>query len=188
MSKTESIESIESSWPFSEIPPPQSDSDGPARDIVVAVAETLTRIETDAETLYDERLVSEATGVQLEKLAAEVNVIPKTGESEQHLRERVQINKAAVRTGGTLTGLAELLAALFGDAADAIGVESAVDKPEIILSVPDTIFDEITLTQSELQAELLDALAAADGLQIVTKETLRLGQSGSQGLSNGVLV
>ncbi len=172
-------------WPNEIIRP----EDGEAvYDILRAIQGELDYIDSETDTLRDERFIDTASGQELEKLASEVGIVQQTGESEEHFRERAMVAKSLSRSDGTLPDIADVLYSLFGEDAQNISVTTGVGSPSGVIEIPDALFDDIEMSDAELELMLEDAVPTGDTLTVVVGETLKLGETGGRGLGEGKLV
>ena len=175
---------IESNWPYETIVPKDGDA---VYDLLVAIETELDRIDVQADELQEQRFINTATTEELRKLAAEVGVTKETNESEERFRFRAKLAKAVARCDGTFPKFAQVLRLIFGEDAQQITVSAPAGEPVVKLTIPSELINDIPLTLAELEAELLNALPASDGLEVISDDTWLLGESGSQGLGEGGL-
>jgi hypothetical protein len=171
-------------WPYETI---GIDDDEAIADVLRALQTELDELDGEIQNLRDQRFVDTATGPELEKLGAEVGVVPETGESEDRYRYRVRLGKAIADSDGTLPTFAQILHVALGEDATSVSLAPVTDEPAVQLSIPSDVINDLPVTQSELEGILVDALPDSDGLNIITDDTWLLGESGSQGLGKGGL-
>jgi hypothetical protein len=175
---------IEDNWPYDTITPREQ---GAIYDLLVALETQLDRLDVQLDELQEQRFIETATTYELEKLAAEVGTQRETGESDERLRFRTAIAKAVTRSDGTIDDIAAVLYVIFGDDVQNINIEASSSEPVVQLYMPSTLVEDVPLTLSELEHELENITPVGDGLQIVTDDTFRFGESDDQGLGRGEL-
>lgn len=175
---------IADQWPYETI---GLDDDEAVADVLRALQTQLNELDRQINTLRDQRFVDTATGDELEKLGAEVGVVPETGESETRYQYRVRLGKAIADSDGTLPTFAQILHVALGQDATSVSLAPVTDEPAVQVSIPSDVIADLPVTQSELESILVDALPDSDGLNVISDDTWLLGQSGSQGLGEGGL-
>jgi hypothetical protein len=175
---SENLDTLLSEWPFETVVP----EDGEAvHDGLTVIADRLDTIDDDIQWLDEQRRVQTATGAELEKLANEVGIKRQQGETDERLRFRTLIAKASTRSDGTFDDIAQVLLILFGDDVSKISLDPVTGEPTIYLSMPQSLVDDIPLTESEFATALDDILPISDPIEVYTDDTLIFGESGSQG-------
>ena len=173
-------------WPFQQVTP----SPGDATDTHVrTIGLALDRLNTRIDTVSEQQRIDTATDEELTTLAGELNIVRNTGESDERLRFRARIAKAATRSQGTINDFLTVLAIIFGESVvESFGLSSTTDQPVVQLTIPGDILDNIPLTDTELKTALEPAIPATDTLQILSDDTFIFGESGEQGLGQGELL
>ena len=172
------LETLLAEWPFETVVP----EDGEAvHDGLTVIGTRLDTIDDDIEWLDKQRRVQTATGEELEKLATEVGIKRQQGETDERLRFRTLIAKASTRSDGTFDDIAQVLFVLFGDDVSKISLDAKPGEPTTLLSLPESLINDIPLTETEFATALDDILPISDPIEVYTDDTLIFGQSGSQG-------
>jgi hypothetical protein len=173
-------------WPFRQIRPSDTDA---IRAHLRVYGLALDRFQLRTEEVNKQQSIDTATNENLDKLAGEVDLVRQTGESDERLRFRTQIQKAVTRSDGTLKGLETVLCIVFGEQTTAtMSLSTPSSEPIVQLTMPSAVIDDAPLTESELEDALDDAIPASDRLRILTDDTFIFGESGSQGIGNGGLI
>jgi hypothetical protein len=175
---------IQRQWPFEQIRPTDNEA---ITDIIGAVEAELDAFDVDIQQLLDERSLDTASGPQLELLAAEVGVARETNETDERLRLRAKLRKAQSNSRSTVGDLAQILAIVF-DTTEDITVSVVNDAPVITLTVPSALLDDVPIDRVRLESILADGIPTSDGLQIITDDVFRFGESGQQGIGEGELI
>lgn len=160
------------------------DSDDPLAALLRTLVSQFHRLDTEIDDLYDQRFIDTATDRELELLSANVGVEPRTGETDASFRARVRAGYRIATSDGTFEAVARAaLALLDADPGDIqlIGPPETTGGVGRVLA-PDILVEQSPLSQSEIAAELTRAAPLGHRLEVVTEDTLLLGESGSQGL------
>jgi len=154
-------------WPyqFQEI-----DSTDPLYRYLGVYATEIARLDAFIDTLYEQRFLETADTQELEKLAAEINVSRKTGESDSEFRYRVQLRLVQAASNGTATDIAELLETAFGPQARQIDITPAPSAPILRLTIPEQLIVDSPLTQATLTEIITDAMPGGTDVTIVTDD------------------
>jgi len=172
------LDTLLDEWPFETVVP----EDGEAvHDGLTVIGNRLDAIDDDIQYLDEQRRVQTATGVELEKLANEVGIKRQQGENDERLRFRTLIAKASTRSDGTFDDIAQVLFIFFGDDVSKISLDAKPGEPTTLLSLPESLVNDIPLTETEFATALDDILPISDPIEVYTDDTLIFGQSGSQG-------
>jgi len=169
----------ETYWPFTEITP---EPDTAVHDGLTVIANQLDNVDNDISWLDEQRRLQTATDKELAKLAREVSVERQVGESDERLRYRALIAKAATRSDGTFDDVAQVLRIVFGDDVSKTSIEPKADSPAIYVTVPQGLVDDIPLSEQALSNALEDLLPLGDPVEVFTDDTFVFGETGSQGL------
>jgi len=165
---TTTTDDVVDRWPYGF----QAIPDGePLYEYLSVFSSELKRLNTDIQSLADERFIETATGQELERLGAEVGVTRRGGESDDSLRLRVQIGKAVAASNGTAEDIRTILAIVFDQSdLESITVSHVAGAPVLSFQIPTSLINDIPLTATELEAELREAVPAGSDVTVITDD------------------
>jgi len=166
-------------WPNEVVRP---DEDEAVDDVLTAIGRQLNRLYIETKILQRQRFIDSADGEQLRRLAREVGVRREQGEGEGAFRFRARTTKAVGRSDGTLRDLEDALQVMFGEDVSSLSVATPDSSPTVQIFVPETVLEEVPLSKPRLREQLLDAIPASDGLEVLEGDTFIFGETGDQGL------
>jgi len=166
-------------WPQKTTFPEEND---PVANVLETTATYMASTNAEIEEVYEQRFLQTASGEELERLANEVGVQRQTSELDEHLRIRALISKAGTQANESLDSIERLLQVIFGDEVSQVSVSAESTSPTVIIEVPQTLLDEIPLSQTELATELQDVFPSGTPVTVATGDTLILGESGDSGV------
>jgi len=160
----------------------------PLWNFLTAFAKELNDFDRTQNRLYSQKFLETATGVELEKIAREVGITRRAGETDSKLRFRARVRRAAASSNATAEDIRALLQITFGkESLSKITVSQSTAEPVTRFEIPKTLFDTIPITKTELEDELRRAYPAGYDVNITTPGTFNLGASGGSGIGNGTL-
>lgn len=153
------------------------------------IGEETNRLDLDIEHLYDQRFLETATGSELEKLAEEVGITRRDGETDEHLRKRVYAEYAALRSDTSY----EQFATAVMDITDASKNDFIITTPPntknnkvIELTLQQTVAEESVLTENEFVDFLNRALSVDARVDITLEGTFGFaGDADNEGFGEG---
>lgn len=160
------------------------DADDPLAALLRTLVSQLHRLDTEIDDLHDQRFIDSATGRELELLGANVGVEPRTGEPDATFRARVRAGYRIATSDGTFEAIAKAALALLDAGPADIQLEGPPQTNGGVgrVLVPEVLVEESPLSQEEIADELTQAAPVGHRIEVVTDDTLRLGESGDQGL------
>jgi len=174
---------IQDNWPYSKITLDEGEA---AYDIAQSMETQLDRIDVEIDELAEQRFIDTATDKELEKLALEVGIRRKTGESDESLRFRTQLAKAISRTDGKLDELAQLFNLLFGEDAKRLSLSSTGDYPVVTVSIPTEFIENVPITKGEFEDQLSGALPSGDAIELLSQDAFAFaGGASGKGFDEG---
>jgi hypothetical protein len=162
--KHDNIEDIQQAFDY---PTPVGVDDDMTALLGVLASEN-RRLDLDIESLYDNRFIESATGRELEKLAFEVGVRRKTGESDEKLRKRVCGAYCAQASNGTFDEVADIVMRLV----DADPIQVIINTPPDVspgtvqIGIDGASIDESPLTIDEIKEILEQSTTAGRPIDI----------------------
>jgi len=173
------LANILANWPQATTFPEPND---PIANVLEAIATHMATTNAEIEETYEQRFLQTASDDALERLANEVGIVRQTSELDEHLRMRTLITKAGTQADGTFDSIERLLQIIFGEKVSQVSVSTESNSPTVVIEIPQTLLDEIPLTQDELATALQDVFPTSTPVTVTTGDTLILGESGSSGV------
>jgi uncharacterized phage protein gp47/JayE len=133
--------------------------------LLEVVASENRRLDLELDELYDNRFLSTATGVELEKIGDLVGVIRKENESDAKLRKRIRGGFAAQASETTYDSFTSAALSILDAGPEAVEFITPPDTigPKVVqVQLDGAVFDENPLTENEL-AVLLNGALSIDG-------------------------
>jgi len=161
-------------WPLETVVPTYNE---PIHDILSVISLYVDETDQRLEDILKQRFLQTATGAELEKLAAEVGIVREGGETDEHLRYRTLLAKAGSRCDGTLDSIETVLAVLFGSKVNTIEITPVSNSPTLAITIPQTLLDDIPLSETELETGLQRIVPAGDPVTVATGDTFIFGES-----------
>ena len=149
--------------------PIRVEQDDPLYDWLTLIVNELNRIDTDIDTLFDNRFLATAHGAHLERLAQNVGIDRKTGEGDDKLRQRARAGYAAAVSTGSYEGVARVaLLALDASPGEVslVRTEDTTDDATTVVKTPSNVIDDSPLSESEILAILEDAIIGGHRIEI----------------------
>lgn len=153
------------------------------------IGEETNRLDLDNEQLYDQRFLKTATGSELEKLAEEVGITRRDGETDEHLRKRIYAEYVALRSDTTYDQFATAVM----DITDANENEFTIATPPntdykkvVEVELQQNVLEESILTQDEIVSFLNRALSVDARAIILVEGTFGFsGDPDNEGFGEG---
>jgi hypothetical protein len=166
-------------------------------DETYRLLQTLTtphdKIDGDINDLHQSIFIETSTGLELDKLGAEVGVIRKQGEQDDKFRKRVSNGFARATSDTTYKHVAKhALNVIDADPTEMDIDLKPVQEPEIDVKTYRSVLDDNPLTDNEIENLLQDAIAGGHGLNIKAFGTFELASDSytppsGTGLGEGTL-
>lgn len=157
--------------------------------LLEVVATENERLDIELDSLYDNRFLGSATGIELEKIGDLVGINRKTDEEDEKLRKRIRGAFAAKASDTTYDAFtAATLSILEADAQDVTFITPPDTNPKIVeVQADGAILDQSPLTKDELVILLNAALSADARAQITNTGTFAFsgGDASLEGFNEG---
>lgn len=163
-------------------------SDPHLYDLLSVLTSEHRRIDLDAEQLYDQRFIETATSRELEKIAFEVGVQRRDGETDEHLRKRVYGAYIAQSSDATYDTFAEAIIQLL-DASDGqftIETPPTTAAKTVEITIDAAVIDASPLTNTEIESILEDIISVDGTVNLIVGGTFGFdGDPDNEGFNEG---
>ena len=151
--------------------------------------EETNRLDLDIEHLYDQRFLETATGNELRKLAEEVGLKRRDGESDEHLRKRIIAEYVALRSDTTYDQFATAVMNITGAGSSQFSIATppnTVNNKVVEVLLQQTVAENSVLTQDEIADYLNRAVSADARVELTLKGTFGFeGDADNDGFNEG---
>lgn len=143
-------------------PYPADDQNSEWNALIVALANQFKDLDATRQEIEQSKFVTEATGKQLDKLAAIFQVGRETGEPDDTYRLRIQAALRAQLSSGTVEEVREAIAVLLDMNRDDVVIQEPYDSTGIVLEagVPEHEINDVGITSAEF-ADFIDTVVAS---------------------------
>lgn len=150
------------------------------RALIRSLLSVTDRIDTDLEEIYEQQHINSATGEQLDKWGRLVDVNRKTGEADAKYRARIKAEFRQATMETTFDQFVEFTASVLGTSVENVTLlfNFEPDPATVTVSMQSSVFDQLNLTNADVQDLLDGGVPAGHEVKIIEEGTFRVKADG----------